>query len=564
MILNRRDSMRFSGSSIILRVIVAALIMILLILQVGCKEKPETQVEYLSAPYTGQSPILDVKYVPPVTITMGRFPNQNVVFRDGENIYDNVHTRWMKEELGIDLKTSWVVNGWEELANKIILSSNENLPDIFLTKDLLLLEELIDSGKIMAIDEHFDTWATPIVKQAYAVEPAAWHVTQRGDKSYAIPVLTSGVPGGKLMYIRNDWLVNLGLQPPKSIAELETVLDAFVNNDPDGNGKADTIGLAAGIKISLTNEDTADLSAVFGAYGVIPTQWMQLSDGTVGYGSIQPEVKQALLKIREWVEKGYFQENMALNDGNKASEAFASGRAGILFGPHYENLQAGKELLNNVPGSSYDFYALPEGPKGKSGYAGEEDYNGVMVFNKNFKHMDAFMLYLNSLYEFWNPEGRLFRHGLAEGYDYVMVNDRPKYNVPGGKYDVKLYHLTNSRAYFPGKEAVIYKKLYEGGTAVTSIEKEFEAFGSKQIRAGHLANNIYYDTEIPSVFTGPPTRTMKTKWSNLEKLERKTFLKIIYGESPIEIFDEFVRTWRNEGGDLITREVNEWYKEVNN
>jgi putative aldouronate transport system substrate-binding protein len=557
--------MKVSESSIRKRItaaVTAVFIIVLLTLQSGCS-KQETHDHYLSAPFKEDRPILDVKYEPPVTITMGRFPNPKVRYKDGENIYDNVHTRWMREELGIELKTSWVVNSWDDITNKILLSANESLPDVLLIKDPLLLEDLIDSGKIMAIDEYFETWASSIVKQAYAVEPAAWHVTKRGDRNYAIPLLTSGVPGGKLMYIRNDWLARLGLKPPKTISELETVLDAFIHHDPDGNGKADTIGLAAGIKNSLTEEDTADLSPIFGAYGVIPTKWMLLSDGTVGYGSIQPEAKKALIKLREWVDKGYLKQNMALYDGNKGSEAFASGKAGVLFGPHYENLMAGTDLITNVPGATYDFYALPAGPTGKSGYSGEEDYNGMLVFNKNFKHMDAFMLYLNSLYEFWNPEGRLFRHGLAEGYDYVMVDGKPEYNVPGGKYDVKYYHLTNSRAYFPGKEAVIYKKLYEGGTAVTSIEKEFEAFGSMQIRAGHLANNVYRDTEIHSIFTGPPTTTMKAKWSDLEKMEREIFLKIIYGDLPIDEFDEFVHRWLSEGGEQITREVNEWYQTIN-
>ncbi|TDF91982.1 extracellular solute-binding protein [Paenibacillus piri] len=513
--------------------------------------------------YKADGPRLGYKYDPTVTISMGRLNIPTIKYKEGENIQDNVHTRWMKNELGIDLKTPWTVQGWDNLNAKVrlLLSANEELPDLMLIQDPLLLEELIDAGKIMAVDDYFNKWASPTVKEAFSVDPAAWYVTKRNDKHYGIPTLTSGVPGGRLMFIRNDWLNKLGLQPPKTIDELEKVLDAFVTKDPGGNGAKNTIGLTAGLKNSLI-EQTADVSPIFGAYGAIPSQWMKLKNGEIGYGSVQPEIKPALAKLREWMAKGYLTKEVALSDGTKASEAFAAGKAGVMFGPHHTNLNSAKNLLKNVPGASYDFYALPTGPDGKVGYAGEKSYSSVMVINKNFKYMDAFMLYLNSLYEFWNPQGTLFRYGLADGYDYVMVNGKPEYNVPGGKQEVKDKHLTNNRAYFPGKEAVIYKKLHEGGKAESSIEKEFEAFGPMQIKAGHLSNNVYKNTEVPTIFTGAATKTMKAKWERLEKMEKEMFFRIIYGEAPLEDYDKFVQDWKAGGGEQITKEVNDWYNSV--
>ena len=44
-------------------------------------------------------------------------------------------------------------------------------------------------------------------------------------------------------------------------------------------------------------------------------------------------------------------------------------------------------------------------------------------------------------------------------------------------------------------------------------------------------------------------------WTNLEKKENETFLKIIIGEEPIDAFDTFVEEWKAEGGDEITAEV---------
>jgi multiple sugar transport system substrate-binding protein len=47
-----------------------------------------------------------------------------------------------------------------------------------------------------------------------------------------------------LLFIRSDWLAKVGLSAPKTWDDLLKVADAFTNGDPDGDGKADTYGLA--------------------------------------------------------------------------------------------------------------------------------------------------------------------------------------------------------------------------------------------------------------------------------------------------------------------------------
>ena len=56
------------------------------------------------------------------------------------------------------------------------------------------------------------------------------------------------------------------------------------------------------------------------------------------------------------------------------------------------------------------------------------------------------------------------------------------------------------------------------------------------------------------------TPAMKSKGELLKKLATESYLKIIYGEEPLEYFDVFVQQWMDNGGKQITEEVNEWYK----
>jgi putative aldouronate transport system substrate-binding protein len=63
-------------------------------------------------------------------------------------------------------------------------------------------------------------------------------------------------------------------------------------------------------------------------------------------------------------------------------------------------------------------------------------------------------------------------------------------------------------------------------------------------------------------FNGPPTPAMGKHQVKLSKLQEETFTRIIAGMSPIEEFDAFVKKWKDAGGDEITGEVNEWWRET--
>ncbi|MFU1796480.1 hypothetical protein ACM1RC_21655 [Paenibacillus azoreducens] len=55
---------------------------------------------------------------------------------------------------------------------------------------------------------------------------------------------------------------------------------------------------------------------------------------------------------------------------------------------------------------------------------------------------------------------------------------------------------------------------------------------------------------------------MIPKWNLLRQSELETFNKIIYGKLPVSAFDDFVASWKANGGDQVTKEVNEWYQSV--
>ena len=155
---------------------------------------------------------------------------------------------------------------------------------------------------MMPIEEH----ATPRIKELFNNFPQGFSTSTVDGKRYGIPRYSGGNGSDSVIWIRQDWLDKLGLEGPETLEDIEKIMDAFVNQDPDGNGKDDTIGVTLGMKNNIATW-MADGSWIFGAYGdYLPGLWSKDADEKLVFGSIQPSIKQGLAKLNEWFEKGYF------------------------------------------------------------------------------------------------------------------------------------------------------------------------------------------------------------------------------------------------------------------
>ena len=86
------------------------------------------------------------------------------------------------------------------------------------------------------IDEH-----APNMKAYFAERPEIASAISASDGNmYYIPYLPDG-KYGRAYFIRQDWLDALGLEVPQNVEEVEAVLRAFKNDDPNGNGIADEV-----------------------------------------------------------------------------------------------------------------------------------------------------------------------------------------------------------------------------------------------------------------------------------------------------------------------------------
>ncbi|MGF9695448.1 MULTISPECIES: extracellular solute-binding protein [Paenibacillus] len=509
------------------------------------------------------------KYDPEVTITTAWGIDPELKFKNGESMENNVATKWAKEKFGINIKSLWSVtdtNGAFATKLRLAMSSGQEMPDVVTVGDNLLAQDLIDSGMYQEVGPLFDKYASDTWKKAMEQDPNVWNQYSRDGKRMGIPVLDYAYNNDYLLWIRQDWLDKLNLKAPKTIDELETVMEAFKNQNPDGLAPDKVIPLSIGFKTSM-NTWMGDPSWIFGAYGTLPFQWNLGADGKLEYGSINPGMKQGLTKLSEWLKKGYIPQEAALWDENKTAEPAVAGTAGIIPGPYWMSGWPLLDTVKNVPSAVWKPIEIPVGPEGKAMRHGTQFVNGVILIKKDMEHPEAFFTYENYLFDnYADPApGSPYDNGLFEKYDYQLdANGKqmPIDQIEGGYVNVVRYLLVRDGARIPDAQMKALLNLADGKEPETKLEKDVAVNYGKETPAAAKVLLAQEDISFKNMFTGPTTATMKSKLDYLNKIENQAFNEIIYGKNPVDAFDTFVQTWKSGGGDQITQEVNDWYDSV--
>ncbi|MDO7907916.1 extracellular solute-binding protein [Paenibacillus sp. JX-17] len=511
------------------------------------------------------------KYDPEVTISTVWGVDPALKFKNGETIENNVATKWAKDKFGINIKSLWSVtdtNGALATKLRMNMSSGQEMPDVLTlgAENSQLAQDLIDSGIYGEVGPLFDKYASDTWKQAMDQDTNVWNQYTRDGKKMGIPVLDFAYNHDYVLWIRKDWLDKLGLKEPKTMEELEQVMEAFKNKNPDGLAPDKVVPLSIGFKTAL-NTWMGDPSWIFGAYGTLPQQWNVGADGKLEYGSVNPAMKQGLQKLKDWMAKGYIPQEAALWDENKTSEPAVAGTAGIIPGPYWMSGWPLQDTAKNVPGAEWEPITIPTGPDGKAMRHGTQYTNGVTLIKTDMEHPEAFFTYENYLYDHFakaSADGE-FANGMFKGYDYDLdANGKmlPNDKIPGGYVNVVRYLLVRDGARIPDEQMKALLKLADGKEPETRLEKDVAVNYGKDTPQAAKVLLEQKDISYKDMFTGPTTETMKSKWDYLLKIENQTINEIIYGKQPIDAFDSFVKSWKSGGGDQITTEVNTWYDSV--
>lgn len=510
------------------------------------------------------------KYDTEVTIRIAKQLDENAGrYGEGEDINKNPMVALAQEKLGIKMETVLLGGDSSNYDTKLrlALTGAEELPDVFPVYGTQMIADMIESGRVRAIDEDIEKYMPERLKEIYDKFPQTFFPVTKDGKTYGLacsPSLTEG----QVMIIRQDWLDNLGLQAPADMDEFEAVIKAFTEEDPDGNGKKDTYGFAYSGSDIYNTGWVADPVVLFSAYAgkYMPGSWQEDENGQLVYGSVHEGNKRALERLASWHASGWLFQEAAATGAWDAMMQFTEGKAGIFIGRPWA-IGSVKDVESIAPEAVIRAYPNIMQDNGEPTYQAAQVNDGWLMFNKDFNNMEAFFTYYDWLYDAAFGTGD-FRYGYLENYDYDLVDGKVV-------YDSALFDPSVTDAFMPGKSTVLkntpaidamrgYADVSEGKPVETSAQikaaAEFESI--PDVAEGYVVANQHRDELLPNLFNGEPTQTMKKSWEQLQTMEKQIYTNIIYGKEPVDAFDTFVEEWKAQGGDQITKEVNEWYQSV--
>lgn len=499
------------------------------------------------------------KYDPPITITASRSLNENVTFPEGDSIEDNVWIRTYADELGINLEYAWIapMGQYDERANVSIMSNQ--IPDI-MQVNTSQLQRMAENEQLADLTEVYNEYASDLTKSIISAEgDSVLESCSYNGKIVALPKTGSALGSTQVLWIRSDWLEELGLSAPQSMDDVVAIAEAFTNDDPDGNGENDTYGF--GIYKDLYGY-FAGLEGFFNGYHAYPTQWIE-KDGQLVYGSVQPEAKDALQTLQTMFSKGFIDPEFGTKDATKVAQDANAGKVGMFYGFFWNAgggwLQDGK-IAN--PDLEWTPYAIVSADDDPALVQVPFVVDTFWVVSADSEHPEAAVKLMNIMYE------KIFGENSEPGTYSVDKDNHPIFEYPLIYGEPPVKNLTAQKkvvaalksgdpSALNNEEKGYYENILrfqEGDLNQWGTNKMFGEGGSLSVINSYLEEGTF----LVDAFYGGATPAMAEKKVTLDKLELETFTEIIMG-GDISKFDEFVENWETLGGAQITDEVNEWY-----
>ncbi len=172
-------------------------------------------------------------------------PKEFTIFLNFNNMpFNSQWPTWQEAARRTNVSLKGIIpqtNSNEEEAFNLMLSSGD-LADVIGYKDVAVIEQLGRDGGVIALNDLIDKYA-PNIKAYMEKDPQFAAACYSLDGNiYMIPK-NQELVSAEYWWIRKDWLDKLGLEIPQNVDEMYTVLSAFRNQDPNGNGIKDEVPL---------------------------------------------------------------------------------------------------------------------------------------------------------------------------------------------------------------------------------------------------------------------------------------------------------------------------------
>jgi len=236
---------------------------------------------------------------------------------------DNEFTKWLEEKTNIHLEFDIAPMAQAENRQKLnlVLASGE-LPDIIMNFGIPLDQQqtMADQGLIVPLDDLIEKYGVEF-KQVMKEYPKTKETFSLADgKMYSMPHINDcyHCSLSQKAWIYKPWLDKLGLKSPTTTDELEQVLLAFKEKDPNGNGKADEIpwsGAQTGSWHAALDQFIMNAFVYNSSLGTVPHMFVE--DGKIKMAYAEPGWKEGIIYLNKLYKQGLIDPEAFTNDMTK-------------------------------------------------------------------------------------------------------------------------------------------------------------------------------------------------------------------------------------------------------
>ncbi|MDO5416095.1 MAG: extracellular solute-binding protein [Lachnospiraceae bacterium] len=351
---------------------------------------------------------------------------------------------------------------------------------------------------------------------------------------------------GRAYFLRQDWLDKLGLSMPTTFEELETVLYAFRDGDPNGNGQKD--------EIPYFNDKFEEMIRLANLWGARVYSNDSFQDRIVVgendklyHAWTAPEFKEAIAGLNQWYEDGIIDPEIFTRKQNTSRQTlWTKDNVGGMTHEWIASTTSychNEELLKAVP----DFKLGVMLPVNKNGKGFEEHQRAMMkpdgwAISSNCKNPEAAIRFMDW---FYSEEGNRAANYGIEGETYDMVDGKPIFKPEVLKQgSVQTYLEQNYGAQLP----IGFAQDFEYEKQWTSPEG-LEAYNT------YVNADIYTAPYTPILnLTAEETEVYDSYLTVLNEYQNERISAFITGKEDIETgWDSYVAKCQELGSEEIVK-----------
>ena len=378
--------------------------------------------------------------------------------------------------------------------------------------------------------------------------PDAWLYSRYEDANWGLPNYNHSHMISKQAIYRGDWLEKFGLEVPKTLDEMHTALYKFANEDPDGNGKADTYGISCG-----SVHWSFYFPEIFGAYGALPFDWVE-KDGKIVYGGVTEECKTALQTLATWYSEGIVHPDFVL--GTSDNDKMLSGQLGYMSTIGFYNTDSPDAFPNKLKTNQNGTVALGFLPIGPDGQCGSRAW-GRACHVVSFGNTEGYGVKVPRMLKMF--EGMFTDFDLAKKVG--MGNEGEHYQeAPADfKASVKYQWIGDLKTSGAPRVAGMTAE-FAGPTFFRPIVPSYEDYKETRTDSWNAFAAEWTDEKysLTGYFFKPDIVPSSSDYMiDLRTQQMSLMSEIITGVKTIDAYEEFVQAWNNGGGAIMTEEANE-------